>query len=140
MANLRLKVVSQEKQLVDTTASQITAPTTEGEITILPGHIPLFTKMQEGVVRYLTDGVEHFVVASKGFLSVDPEGEVLIMVDSAVDEREVSVEKAEAAIKAARETMSDTTASERELLLAEANLKRAMWEIRLAERSKKTKI
>ena len=60
MANLKLKVVSQEKQLIDTEVSQITAPTSEGEITVLPGHIPLYTKMQDGVARYLTDGQEHF--------------------------------------------------------------------------------
>ena len=69
-------------------------------------------------------------------MSVSPEGEVVIMVDSAVDERDISEEKAEAAIKAAQETMSDVTASERELIMAEANLRRAMWEIRLAQRTK----
>jgi F-type H+-transporting ATPase subunit epsilon len=140
MANLKLKVVSQEKQLIDTEVSQITAPTSEGEITVLPGHIPLYTKMQDGVARYLTDGQEHFFVVSKGFMSVSPEGEVVIMVDSAVDERDISEEKAEAAIKAAQETMSDVTASERELIMAEANLRRAMWEIRLAQRTKKSSI
>lgn len=139
MAELKLQIVSQEKQLVNTTASKVTAPTTEGEITLLPYHIPLFTQLQTGVLLYTTDGVDHHFVVSEGFLTINPDNEVTVMVDSAVNERDISEEKAEEALKAAKETIGDKTASERELIMAEAAMRRAMLEIRLAQQSKRSR-
>ena len=50
---LHLTIVSQERQLIDQLVDAITAPASEGEITILAGHIPLMSKLQYGELRYL---------------------------------------------------------------------------------------
>ncbi len=136
---LSLKVISQEKQLIATKTTSITVPTAEGEITILPGHIPLFATLQAGELRFQEDTIERFVVISPGFLNITPNNEVTIMVDSAVNDRDISVEKAEAAIKQAKESITSAR-DRRELLLAEASLKRAMLEIQVAQRTKRSKI
>lgn len=136
---LSLKVISQEKQLIATKTTSITVPTSEGEITILPGHIPLFATLQAGELRFQEDAIERFVVISPGFLNITPNNEVTIMVDSAVNDRDISVEKAEAAIKQAKESITSAR-DRRELLLAEASLKRAMLEIQVAQRTKRSKI
>ena len=110
-------------------------PTTQGEITVLAGHIPLFARLQTGEIRYKLTGEEHSIVISKGFIDVGPESDVTIMVDSAVEARQISVQKAEAAIAAAHETMSKSV-DERELMMAEASLKQALWEIKVAQKTK----
>jgi F-type H+-transporting ATPase subunit epsilon len=134
-AVLQIIVISQERELVSAEAEQITAPTTEGEVTILPGHIPLFSRLQTGELRYKKDNQESFFVVSKGFIDVGPDNVVTVLVDSAVDAREISVEKAEAAIKAAHETMAQS-GDQRELMMAEASLKRALLEIKIAQKTK----
>lgn len=139
MKKILLTVVSQEELLIKTKVDQITAPTVEGEITILPKHVALFSKLQTGELKYLEEAKEHSLVISSGFITVSPESEVTVMVDTATLERNISVTKAEEAIKAARETMTRTS-DQRELLMAEASLKRAMLEIRIAQRSKKSAI
>lgn len=139
MKKILLTVVSQEEQLLKTKVDQITAPTTEGEITVLPRHIALFSKLQDGELRYLEDNVENSLVISSGFITVSPDSEVTVMVDSAKLARDISLEKAEEAVQAAKETMTRTS-DQRELLMAEASLKRAMLEIRIAQKSKKSKI
>ena len=55
------------------------------------------------------------------------------MVDSAKLARDISVQKAEEAIAAAKETMS-ISEDRRELLLAEASLKQALLEIKVAQK------
>jgi len=136
---LKLSIVSQEKAMLSVDVDSITAETSQGEVTILPGHIPLFSQLVTGVLVYRQAKEEHSIVVSKGFLDVAPYNEVTVMVDTAVAARDISEQKALDAIEAARETMLNTE-DRQELLLAEASLKRAMLELKVAKRSKKNTI
>lgn len=133
MQKLKLTIVSQEKKLLETTVESVTAMTTQGEVTILARHIPIFTQLVTGELRYTIDGVEQSVVISNGFLTVSPNNDVVIMVDSATLARDISVRQAEEAIAAAKETMK-ISEDRRELVMAEASLKRAMLEIKVAQK------
>jgi F-type H+-transporting ATPase subunit epsilon len=136
---LKLTIISQEKQLATQEVDSVTAPTAEGEITVLPGHIPLLSRLQTGELRCKVENEEVLYVVTKGFIDVQPNNEVIIMVDAAVDAREISVEKAEKAVQAAHETMAQTT-NQRELIMAEASLRRALLEIKVAQKTKRTQI
>ncbi len=68
---LRVSVVSADRELWTGTASQVVARTTEGEIGILAGHEPILAVLASGEVRVTT--TEGSVVTAKaedGFLSV----------------------------------------------------------------------
>lgn len=134
---LKITIISQEKQLATAEAEQVTAPTTEGEITVLPGHIPLFARLQAGELVYKKGEQQSSFVISRGFIDVGPDDEISVLVDSAVDAREISVEQAEAAVKAAQETMTHTE-DQRELLMAEASLRRALLEIKVAQKTRQS--
>lgn len=139
MSKLHLKVVSQEKALLDTEVDSVTADTTGGQITILPDHIPLFTKLGTGELEYKTDHSSRVIVISKGFLTVAPGNEVTVIADTAVDEREISMQKAEEAVQKAK-AMLQATDDQRERIMAEAALRRALLEVKVAQRTKRTKI
>lgn len=134
-----LRIVSQDRELLSTEVDSVTIPTAEGEITVLYKHIPLFAKVQTGQLVYRNHGIEEAVVVSNGFVNVAPSGEVTVLVDSGTLQREISVEKAEAAIQAAHETMKKTQ-NQRELMMAEASLKQAMMEVKVAQKTRKAKI
>ncbi len=138
-SKLKLTVVSQEKQLLDTEVEQLTVPGSQGEMTILPHHASLFSRLSPGELQYLQDGAPHSFVVSKGFIDVNNDNTATVIVDTATAARDISVEKAQEAIKQAKETMSHSE-DRRELLLAEASLKHAMLEIQVAQRSKKNKL
>jgi len=138
-ATLHLTIVSQEKKLLEKKVESVTLDTAVGEITILPNHIPLMSQLVTGEVKYLEDGKTDSVIVSKGFLNLAPDNQITIMVDSAVQARDISEEKARQAIEQANQTMSQTT-DRQELLMAEASLKRAMLELRVAQKTKKAKI
>jgi len=82
MAKLKLHVVSQEKELLTVEADAVSAQAVEGMITVLPGHIPLFTRIKKGELLYEKNEVWKSIPVSDGFLTVSPEDEVTIMVDS----------------------------------------------------------
>jgi F-type H+-transporting ATPase subunit epsilon len=140
MANkLTLIVVSQEKELLSAQVDSITLPASEGEVTILPAHVPLFSPLQPGVLTYRDGQQEDQIVVSKGFLDVGPDSQVTVIVDSAVHARDISLEKAESAMKAAHETMSNTQ-DRQELLMAEASLRQALLEIKVAHATRRSRI
>ncbi|MBP7875418.1 ATP synthase F1 subunit epsilon [Candidatus Woesebacteria bacterium] len=139
MAKLHLKIVSQERELLDTTVDQITLPTAEGEITVLPGHISLVSRLQPGELQYVNDRKSQIVVVSRGFLTIAPGNEVTVMVDSAVEEREISLVAAEKAVKRAEEIIK-LSGDERERLKAEAELRWALIQLNIAERSKRSRL
>ena len=136
---LTLRVISQEKKLLEEIVDKVTLPSTDGEITILPQHAALLSELTTGHLRFTQDDVEQSVVVSRGFVDIHPSGIVTVLVDSATHARDISVEKVEAAIKAAQETMSHSE-DRRELLMAEASLKRAMLEMKIAQKSSKSRI
>lgn len=136
---LQLEVVSQEKKLLSTKIESLTAQTSEGEVTILPNHIPLFAKLVPGELVYREQKQEHSVVVSNGFLDVGPNNTITVMVDTAVAARDISEQKAQEAVEKARQTMQNST-DRQELLLAEASLRLAMLELKVAQKSKKSKI
>lgn len=136
---LTVTIISQHRQLEPFEVESLTLPTTEGEITVLPGHVPLLTKLQAGVLRYKLGNTEDEYVVAKGFADIGPDNTINILVDSATVAREISLERAEIAMKAAQETMSKTT-DQRELLMAEASLKLALLEIKVAQKTKRARI
>ena len=72
-----------EKKEVD----GVTLPTQEGEITVLPGHIPLVSNLKPGVVT-LHDGKEQeYLSVSGGFIEVQPDGRLIVLADTAAGKR-----------------------------------------------------
>ncbi len=136
---LTLKIISQEEQLLEIEANSITAPTTTGQVTVLPEHIPLFTQLTYGELVYRDENGEHTFAVSKGFMDVDPEDTVTVIVDTAVAARDISLEKAQEAVEAAKKAM-EMTDDEREMLQAEASLRQAMLEVQIAQKSKKSSV
>lgn len=133
---LNIKIVSQERELVSQKADLVIVPTTEGQITVLPGHLPLFSKLTAGELVYRVGSDEHSFAVSQGFIDVSPDNSVIIMADMATHARDISLVQAEQAIKMAEETLAKSQ-DERELIMAEASLKQAMLEVKIAQKSKK---
>lgn len=72
MAELKVSVVSADREIWSGAAKQIIARTTEGEIGILPGHEPILAILAQGEVRVSSvDGASITAKADDGFLSVD---------------------------------------------------------------------
>jgi F-type H+-transporting ATPase subunit epsilon len=72
MAELKVSVVSADREVWSGAATQIVARTTEGEIGVLPGHEPVLAILARGEVRVTAvDGSTITANADDGFLSVE---------------------------------------------------------------------
>lgn len=132
---LRLRVVSQETELLNTMVDSVTLPGSEGELTLLPNHIPLMAKLDYGELVYRQAGQTASIAISTGFLNLGANNEVIVLVDSATHARDISLEKAREAIKRANETIHYSR-DRQELLKAEASLKWALLQAKVAERGR----
>lgn len=129
---LTLDIVTQEKRLLTVETVRVTVESEMGEITILPGHIPLLSKLTQGLLRYEDDkGKEEIIAIFGGFLEVDSEGKVSVLADSAVRAKDIDLAKVERAQNEAKMTLSDKKRAV-EFAQAEAALKRTWLELKAA--------
>jgi F-type H+-transporting ATPase subunit epsilon len=134
---LHLTIVTQEKELLSEEVDSITTMTTSGEVTILPGHIPLMSKLTDTEFIYRIKGQTKGLAITGGFLNVEPNNKVIVLADSAVRSEEINEAKAEEARKKAHEAMQGEKVSKTDMLIAEASLRKAMLELKVAAKRRK---
>lgn len=128
MAKLQVSMVTAEGSLLDQEADFIVAPGRDGELGVLPRHIPLLTPLRAGEVMVRSGGEDHYFFVSGGFLEVLPE-KVVILADAAERADEIDEARAERARKAAEEAL----ASQETNADAAAALERAVFRLKVAE-------
>ncbi len=138
---IQLEIVTQEKKLLSAEVVSVSVTTELGEITILPNHIPLFTKLVTGELRYLdpTKNNTHYVAISGGFMDVGPDNKITVLADDALradDINEALVVKA----KQEAETALKNKTSKRDFMIAEASLRKALNELKISRKRKLQKI
>jgi len=83
MNTIKFEIVTPERTVLKEEISQVTIPTKEGEITVLPNHIPLVGVLLPGVVELLKrDGEKEIISVSGGFVEVLKD-KIVILADSA---------------------------------------------------------
>lgn len=134
---LTLDIVTQEKRLLTIQASSVSVETVEGEVTILPNHVPLLTQLKEGLLRFKTEnGVEQLVAIFGGFLEVSSDGSVSVLADSAIRSEDIDEAKVKAAEAEAKAVLADKS-RELEFAQAEAALRKAYLSIRALQKGSK---
>lgn len=136
---LKLKIITPEKLILEEMVDQVTLPGTEGELTILPEHIPLITGLASGDIVAVSGG-EHIPMAVVGgFVEVknDEEGNtvVAILADFAEHVSELSDEKiAEARTRAEelKKKMENNEVVDFEHF--EAELERSLTRVKIADK------
>ncbi len=129
---LHIHVVTPEKVLLDDDVDEIIAPTTSGEITILPHHIPLVSQLMPGELIIKKHGREENMIVVGGFLQVNATG-VIVLADYATLGKDISASKAEEAKKQAEKAMKEKT-TERDFIVAQAEFQKAILELKVANR------
>lgn len=133
---IHVDIVSAEGQLFSGPASMVFAPGTEGDLGIAPRHAPLLTLLNPGEVRVQTpDGQEHPFFVGGGALEVQPH-KVTVLADTAVRAKDIDEAAALAAKQRAEDALRDKS-GRISIAEAQAELARAMAQIRLLQRLRK---
>jgi len=81
---LRVSVVTPRGPVADEETDGVTAPGQLGEFEVLPGHVPFLTQLHPGVLVLGDKQGRRVFAVSSGFLEVEPDGEVQVLVEQAV--------------------------------------------------------
>jgi F-type H+-transporting ATPase subunit epsilon len=102
--SLTLEIVTPEARVYSETVDTVVIPTVEGEVGILPGHIPLVAQLGAGELRATRGGKTELLVVGGGFLQVSGD-KVSILADSAIEEQKIDEHAVEAAMKRAEDAL-----------------------------------
>ena len=94
---LAVSVVTPRGPVAAEDTDAVTAPGELGELEVLPGHVPFLTELHPGVL-VLGERERHVFAVSTGFLEVEPDGTVLVLVEQAVAASEVDLDQAKAQV------------------------------------------
>ncbi len=104
---IKFEIVTPERVVLKEMVKQITVPTTEGEITVLPKHEPLVAILKPGVIEMkLEDGSTEIASVAGGFISI-LRNKIVILADTAERAEEIDIKRAEEARKKAEESIKN---------------------------------
>jgi len=136
---LQLKIITPERLILEEMVDQVSLPTTLGEITVLPDHIPLITGLTSGDIVALVNGEHVPMAVVGGFLEVkqDEKGitNVAVLADFAEHMSELSdeaIEKAKTRAEELRKQMENKEVVDYEHFAAE--LERSLTRVRIADK------
>jgi len=103
---LTLEIVTPEARVFSDTIDTVVIPTVDGEIGILPGHIPLLTQVQDGELRVTKGSVVSFLAVGGGFAQVSGD-KVSILAERAITEDKIDEKAVENALQRAEQAIKE---------------------------------
>lgn len=127
---IQLDVITPERRLLSETVDAVTVPGMNGEIGILPGHTPLISQLQTGVLTYTQGTTTHRMVVSGGFVEVNDE-RVSVLADLAERPDEIDANQARQEREQAEKALGSFSGSEEDMVQMRSRLDRANARLQL---------
>jgi F-type H+-transporting ATPase subunit epsilon len=130
---IRCEIVSQDRLVFEGDVDIVILPGTLGEMGILPGHAPLLSTLDLGVIKVRQGEQEEVFTVTGGFVEVQPDI-VTVMADAAENVEEIDVQRAEAAMDRARKLLEGERPADPDAYLRiQAALKRSSLRLKSVE-------
>ena len=133
--NLLLEIITPEKVIFKDEIDEIIVPTENGEIAILPNHINLLTQVNPGELIIKKGTGQQYLAITGGFLEVNS-NKISIIAEYAVRSQDIEVARAMEAKKRAEKVLSEKS-TDNELRVAQAEMIKAILELKVATRHKR---
>ena len=133
---LQLEIVTPGQMVLETGADWVTVPGSEGELGILPEHVPLVTALESGVLQLAADGQVKRIAVHYGYAQVQGTT-VTVLAQMAEQANGIDLGRAKDAERRACEKLAELAGARQEeedrVQKYEAKLKRALVRQSLAE-------
>ena len=133
MDRLHLEIITPERVMVTEDVDMVEAQGALGEFGVLPGHIPFLTSIMPGEIRYMTEGKTRRLAASRGFAEV-VSNKATFLLETAEFAEEIDVERAKRAREKAESALKTVSSDDKDFMLYELALKRAIARISTASK------
>jgi F-type H+-transporting ATPase subunit epsilon len=133
MAQLKLEVVTPERRVLSESVDAVTLPGLGGELGILPGHTPLISQLQTGVLSYTVGGKTLQLHVSGGFIEIKDDV-VSVLAEIAERPEEIDAARARLSREHTEKQLNAWSGSEQDLEEARVKLERSLVRLQLAGR------
>lgn len=124
-----LRIITPDRVFYENQVEMVEFNTTEGEIGVLPGHIPLTVILKPGILNITEGEGDKEAALHAGFAEILPD-QVTILAEIIEWPEEIDEKRAEAAKERAEERLRTKT-PETDIMRAETALQRAMARIQV---------
>ena len=128
---LQLEVVTPQRRVVAESVDAVTVPGLGGELGILPGHTPLISQLQTGVLSFSQGGGAHQLHVSGGFVEVKDD-RVSVLAEVAERPEEIDAARARLQRERVEKQLNAWTGTDEDFEKARAKLERSMVRLQLA--------
>ena len=125
MTPFALKIVTPDGLAYDGQAEELIIRATTGDMGILAGHINCVASLGMGRATIVIDGKKRYAACIGGMVSV-VNGVVTLVPTTFEWAEDIDSKRAERSAERAKQTLADKTASDVDMRMAEARLKRAL--------------
>ena len=130
MAAFHLKVLTVDKEFFDGDVDRIVVRTTQGDVGILPNHVPYVAALGIGGLTIVQNGERRVAAVSGGFVDVSAD-QTVVLARTCEWADEIDVARAREAAERAKAVLQRKE-SDREMDIAQAKLKKATNRIRIS--------
>lgn len=135
---LHLEVATPLGLALQVDAESVQTQSVQGELGVLPGHVPILIALKAGVLRYREGGKEHIAAIGAGFAEAGPE-KVLLLADEFLAAKDVSLEQAQADLAEANARLGKAGKDATTALIAEVEHDVAWAQARIQARTEASK-
>jgi F-type H+-transporting ATPase subunit epsilon len=136
--NLLLEIITPEKVVYKDEVNEVIVPTLNGEIAILPNHVNLLTQIIPGEM-IVKKGANHQSLAITGGFMEIQNNKISIIAEYAIKAQDIETGRAMEAKKRAEKVMSEKS-TDNEMRVAQAEIMKAILELKVATKHKKRAI
>ena len=127
MEQFKLRIITPDRVFYEGDVKMVEFNTTEGEIGVLPGHIPMTVVIKPGILTITEENETKEAALHAGFVEILQDS-VTVLAEIIEWPTEIDAERAEAALHRAEERIKNHT-PETDMARAETTLLRAMARI-----------
>ena len=121
---IHFQIATADGVVCDSMVCYALVPLSDGDVGVLSDHAPMIGALKEGVVKYVSEGEDHFAAISGGVLSV-ADNEVILLARTAERAETIDLARAQASERRARQRL-ESRAANVDLKRAELSLQRAI--------------
>lgn len=104
--SLTLEIVTPKARVYSDTVDNVVIPTLEGEIGVLPHHLPLLSQVTDGELRVAKGSNTETLVIGDGFVQVQGD-KVSVLAEHAIEENSIDENAVEKAMQRAQTELQD---------------------------------
>ncbi|MCX6789401.1 MAG: ATP synthase F1 subunit epsilon [Candidatus Gribaldobacteria bacterium] len=135
MDKIKFKIVTPERVVYESEVDQATIPTAQGEITVLPNHIPLVGVLRPGELM-IKKGKEEITMAVSGGMIEVTKNMIVILADTAEQAHEIDEQRAKEAKDRALKLMSEKNREDVDYTGLAIQIEKELARLKVARRHK----